>query len=145
MKNGGWPILIVAGWIMLLFQSSYYNDPDDWLAVSAIHVADVRPGDEEPMVRYERHIKQEFRGTWSVELNEVTDDGFLIVCAGTGGSNYKPGDVKPAIYRLSRFIGKQCGIEAGKSYSVDAIWTIRPVGVQPMEVHRTSNVFRVLE
>lgn len=143
MNGRVWVALIAAGWVWILLQSSLFGDPDDWFVVSEIQVNDTEV-DQEPIVRYDRWIKQDFRGTWSVELNEVRPDGYQIVCSGSGGSNYKPTDVKPAAFPLSRFIGKKCPLEIGKSYSIDAIWTLRPVGIPPMEIGRTSNVFRVI-
>ena len=142
MNGRNWALLIVVGWLWLLIQSSFYGDPDDWFIVSQIHVDDIAPGTE-PIIQYERTIKQEFRGTWTVELNEVTPGGFMVACSGSGSNNYKPTDRKPIDATLSYFIGKICPIEAGKVYSINAIWTIRPHGVPPMEVARTSNEFRV--
>jgi hypothetical protein len=144
MNGRMWAALIAAGWLWVLLQASFHGDPDDWFVVGAIHVDDVELG-QEPVVRYDRWIKQDFRGTWSVEINEVTSDGFQVVCSSTGGSNYKPTDVKPAAYPLAKFIGRACPLEPGKSYSVDAIWTIRPANLPPMEIARTSNTFHVRE
>ena len=142
MNGRLWAALIVAGWVWILLQASFYGDPDDWFVVSEIHVDDVEIG-QEPVVRYERWIKQKFLGNWTVELNEVTPGGFMVACSGSGSNNYKPTDRKPIDATLSYFIGKICPIEAGKAYSIDVIWTIRPHGVPPMEVERTSNEFRV--
>ena len=144
MNGRVWVALIAVGWIWVLLESSLYGDPDDWFVVSAIHVDDIAPGTE-PIIQYERTIKQEFRGTWTVELNEVTPGGLMVACSGRGSNNYKPTDRKPINATLSYFIGKICPIEIGKSYSIDAIWTIRPVGIPPMEISRTSNTFRVIK
>ncbi len=143
MNNKYWAAIIVGLWALTLLTSSFYRHPNDWFDVSQVHVSDTVEG-QQPEVRYSRGIKKKFRGTWLVEVNEVTSGGLKAICSAQGSNYYEPGNYKPSTISLQSLMGgKSCTMQPAE-YVIDIVWTVRPAGSPLMEIVRTSNTFEVL-
>jgi hypothetical protein len=98
-----------------------------------------------PVLFYDREIRQDFVGQWIVEMQRIQADGSPIsICTGSGTNLYSPEKTQPEEgTTLSWFMGKLCAVPAG-TYRLVANWTIdRPgiPGVASASLH--SNLFEV--
>lgn len=140
MNGRNWGVATLAGWVMIIIVSSFYGDPDEWLVVGDVHVADAVEG-HPPSMRVRRSIKQSFRGSWLVDVNRREGPGFVAVCTGAGQNIYQPTDQLPINLDLNWWTYPvKCHLAPG-CYELDTVWTIRPPNVPPMEVRASSNEF----
>ena len=87
-------VLIVAGWY---FYSASVKDnapATDWFVVRNVSVPDFIAGSDPP-VNYDRVIKKEFFGRWSVEVHGTTQSTNYAICTGSGQNHYEPTETLP--------------------------------------------------
>lgn len=117
--------------------------PTAWFAVHEIFVPDHTMGSN-PLVIYDRTIRQDFVAFWIVEVQRVTDDGlFAHVCSGWGQSAYEQGEIiQEDRVTWEWLIGRPCVVEPGE-YRLRVSWTMKRPGWPEKELVTTSNLFRV--
>lgn len=137
-----WSLIIVAGFAVILWASTFYQDPDDWMVVEKVHVFDAVAGTS-PNMEVNRKIVQPFRGTWLAEVNKRGQYGWTAVCSASGTNYYEPKDNLPDDIDLDWWTyPTKCPLGPGE-YRVETVWTIRVPHLYPLEVMNTSNEFRV--
>lgn len=143
MTSRHWWAVIFAGWVGVLVASSFYQNPSDWLVVRNVKIFDTIEGIS-PKMEVSRVVRKPFRGQWLAEVSAIHPDGSVsAVCAGSGQNRYEPEDKMPPNLDLDWWTYPiKCNLPVGRYY-VDTVWTLRPIGVNPMEVTFTSNEFEV--
>lgn len=118
--------------------------PNAWLAVAEIFVPDHEVA-EDPMIIYDRIVRQDFPGMWVVEVQKQEPGAlFSPACVGSGVTEYRVDTVLPdRRVSLSWFVGKHCYLRAG-TYRIRATWTIQLPEWPEKKTAYTSNLFRVL-
>lgn len=118
--------------------------PNAWIAINELFVPDHAEG-ENPMMIYDRTIRQNFSGMWVVEVQRQEEEAlFSPVCVGSGATNYSVDVVLPERrVALDWFIGKRCNMTPG-SYRLRATWTIQIPDWPEKKITSTSNIFTVL-
>lgn len=115
----------------------------DFFVVRNISVPDFIE-DTDPMVVYDRTIKEVFNATWTLEVISTVPGENYAVCTGSGVNHYTPDKELPKEgVRLSWLLGKDCGLRAGQ-YTIQAHYEIRPEGFPTKNYSATSNIFNVL-
>ena len=139
-------VLIVAGWY---FYSASVKDnapATDWFVVRNVSVPDFIAGSDPP-VNYDRVIKKEFFGRWSVEVHGTTQSTNYAICTGSGQNHYEPTETLPDTgVSMSWFMGvdgwKKCSLKEGQ-YVLEITYLITPQGYPEKLYTATSNIFRV--
>jgi len=118
--------------------------PNAWIAINELFVPDHITG-EDPLMIYDRTIRQNFSGMWVVEVQrEEADALFSPICVGSGATNYSTDVVLPdRRVSLTWFVGKNCSMEPGR-YRLRATWTIQIPEWPEKKSTATSNIFTVL-
>ena len=115
----------------------------DFFEVNRLYVADFVQ-DDDPILSYDRTIKQKFFGTWAAEIYDAASKERTIpACFGDGSRIYNPGDEPPVPVTLKWFIDKDCHLEPGQ-YIVEVVWKIQPEGYPVKEYKTISNIFKVI-
>lgn len=118
------------------------ENPNDWFVVKQIYVPDHKQG-ANPLVVYDRVVKQRFKAAWVVEVQTLGPNRKATnVCSGSGRSDYSPSETLPEIgVRWDWYIGKACNVPPGR-YRLFTTWDIEtPSGIVTLDV--LSNVFEV--
>lgn len=117
--------------------------PNAWIAISEIFVPDHKVG-EDPLIIYDRTIRQDFTGMWVVEVQKEEPGAlFSPVCVGTGVTNYSTDVVLPERrVALSWYVGKNCNLGPGR-YRLRSTWTIQMPDWPEKKSTNTSNIFTV--
>lgn len=116
-----------------------------WLVINEIYVPDHRQG-ENPLLIYDRLIREDFTGFWIVEVQRVQPDGlFQHECAGFGTSQYSTDEVI-ADNTVSWYwlIGRPCAVPPG-DYRLRISYTMKRPGWPEKEAIAFSNIFRVVQ
>lgn len=118
--------------------------PNSWIAVNELFVPD-HEVNSDPLMIYDRTIRQNFSGMWVVEVQKEERDAlFSPVCVGSGATNYSTDVVLPdRRVTLDWFIGKHCNMTPGR-YRLRATWTIQIPDWPEKKLTATSNIFTVL-
>jgi hypothetical protein len=115
---------------------------DHWFTVRSVTIPDFTVGTD-PLIQYDRQIRQPFNGTWNVEIHPVGGEADYALCNGSGISFYEPKETLPkAGVTLSWFVGKECKLPEGQ-YIAQMHWEIRPVDVPTKILQISSNNFHV--
>jgi len=115
----------------------------DFFEVNRLYVADFVQGDD-PILSYDRTIKQKFFGTWAAEIYDATlKERTIPACFGDGSRIYDASDEPPIPVTLKWFIDKDCHLEPGQ-YIVEVVWKIQPEGYPVKEYKTNSNIFNVI-
>lgn len=129
-----------------LAQRSYRNTipPNAWIVINEVFVPDFIVG-EDPMIIYDRSIRQDFPGMWVVEIQKSEADAlFSPACLGTGVTEYSTETVIPdRRVSLSWFLGHQnCHLSPG-TYRIRATWSIQLPDWPEKKTTYTSAMFTV--
>lgn len=124
-----------------LIEYRYRAHSDKWLVVRSVNVPDVVAGIE-PTLLVERTIVAPFWGDWVATIRRFDDRGPVIVCSGSGRSNYAVDAQLPSPLPLGWWMGRECPLAPGV-YRLDTTWKISPPGYPAKIVHRSSNIFQV--
>jgi len=118
--------------------------PNAWIAINEIFVPDHVQG-EDPMIIYDRLIRQDFPGMWVAEVQrEEPGAMFSPTCLGSGVHEYRTDMVLPERrVPLSWFMGKKCELAPGR-YRVRATWTVQLPDWPEKKTTYTSALFRVI-
>lgn len=142
MKDRTWNIIIIVCYGAILWASTFYQDPDDYMIVQEVRVSDSVVGIA-PTMDAKRKIIKPFRGTWLAEVNKQGEFGWTAVCSATGTNYYEPGDNLPDKLDLDWWTyPTKCNLGPGK-YRVETVWTIRVPHLYPMDVTNTSEEFNI--
>lgn len=120
---------------------------DEWFEVTELFVPDHEQG-ENPLLAYDRVVKEEFRGFWVVEVKSrdayETDGRFFTACSGNGASDYGPDAViDPSKVTWSWFIGRSCEVPPGV-YRLEVTWDMKVPEFDLVKRYTAlSNPFRV--
>jgi hypothetical protein len=118
--------------------------PGAWFQVNDIFVPDMRAG-EDPVMVYDRTIKEEFRGFWVTEVQRRDAGGsFVLECTGSGINDYEPQDYIPNnAVRYSWYIGAKCADLPPGQYRLRSSWIMRRPGWPDKNLVAYSNLFTV--
>jgi len=115
----------------------------DFFEVNRLSIPDFVQ-DENPILSYDRTIKQKFFGTWVVEIYDAKSvERSVAACYGDGSSIYDASDALPIPVTLKWFIDKDCHLVPGQ-YIVEVVWKIQPEGYPVKEYKTSSNIFKVI-
>lgn len=117
---------------------------DAWFEVHEIYVPNHVAGSD-PMILYDRTIRENFTGFWVVEAQRRDSQGrFSNVCSGSGVDDYTPEDFLPEEgVRWTWFFGRACAIPPG-TYRIAAVWDMRRPDYPLKRQRARSNLFEVL-
>lgn len=125
-----------------------HTPAEAWFEVKTLVVFDTKEN-QDPQIVYEREIKAEIAGTYSViayHLKDTVDTLGTYYCSGQGAALYKPGRALPADARnlswLMNRTDNPCHFKAG-TYKLVAIWNLTPEAYPPKLIAKESNVFEV--
>ena len=112
-----------------------------------VEVPDHRIG-QDPMVEYERVIRRNMNGQWTVEVQRHVDGEWVEVCQGDGIAAYGVDEKQTLQMSLSRYAGvdvAECLDRPGSYRVVTAWWMLDGEGSAPNGFWDESNVFEVME
>lgn len=117
----------------------------NWFTVNDIFIPDFRRG-ENPIITYDRTIKEPFEGFWVIEIERFLPDGRTILeCTGSGTNDYEVANYIPENkVSFQWFIGKRCDAMPAGEYRMRGSWKMKRPGWPEKQIIRHSNVFRVL-
>lgn len=115
-----------------------------WFDVVEVFVPDHVAGSN-PILTYDREIRETFTGFWIAEVQELTPNGrFRHECSGSGINVYEEDEILiDDSVDWDWFIGNECAVDPG-TYRLRVNYTLRRVGWPEKELTVTSNLFRVL-
>lgn len=118
--------------------------PGSWFQVNDIFVPDMKAGDN-PVMTYDRTIKENFRGFWITEVQRRDAGGaFTLECSGRGINDYEPQDYIPANQvRWKWYIGTDCGVLPAGQYRLRSSWIMRRPGWPEKNTVKYSNLFTI--
>lgn len=100
---------------------SYLVPASVYMTVESVYAYDT-PYGKQPELAVVRHIKQDFRGSYSVVVRRV--DTLAIACDGSGGPiTYRAEAALPEIVTLDWWLGEPCALEPGR-YTIHTEWAI---------------------
>lgn len=114
-----------------------------WFVVNEVFVPDHEYGTN-PLMVYDRSIKEDFRGFWIVEVQRLGREGLWSnECSGSGTSDYDITDfIVGNQVKWGWFIGRPCAVSPG-DYRLRIGWTLRRLGWPEKELAAFSNTFTV--
>jgi hypothetical protein len=137
-------ILAFAGYIGIQ-QWKAWTPGTHWIDITRLIIADADVG-ADPRIIYERELKADAPGTWSVNIyrhRDKSDTVGVVYCSGAGQASYKAGrPLPPDAITLSWLMGKPCNFERGTYRAVVTI-VLNPVGYPAKIIERESNYFVV--
>lgn len=143
-------VALVVVWLVIQISGFVQNarremvSPSAWFEVREIFVPDHVEGSN-PLLIYDRVIREEFRGFWVVEVQRREADGLThMVCSGSGVNDYEPEDTIPdSRVAWDWFIGRPCIIPPGP-YRLRVSYDLTRIGWPVKTVVAISNNFYVL-
>jgi len=114
-----------------------------WLVVNEVYVPDFPVGTE-PMILYDREIRENFDAFWIVEAQRKTDAGlWTTTCSGNGVNEYDPEEVIPD-NRVSWpwFMNAECTLLPGE-YRLKTTYVMTRPGWPQKRLFNLSNEFEV--
>jgi hypothetical protein len=125
-----------------------YIPSSTFFEVIQIYVPDHIPGSN-PAILYDRIIKRDFYGTYTVEIQKINDDAvdtarLETVCVGKGTHTYTTTTKLPISNNLTWewFISNTCVVGPG-TYRLQATWNISAPRYGNKIYVATSNIFNV--
>jgi hypothetical protein len=120
-----------------LWPASWWLDVRSVLAFDSLTGADV-------MLQVDRKIRRPFTAEWRVLVRRLNPDGRLeIVCAATGGGDYRPDAALPEPLTLRWWTNGQCPHPPPGQVMISTVWTINTGLPGPRQVVTDSNIFTV--
>lgn len=143
--NRVWQFLsrtLVAAFLIYL-AAAYLAPAAMWLDVRRVMVPDTTEGST-PVLLVERTIRQNFYGTYTVDVERQQPSGrFAVVCSVTNSTHYRSDAELPDPLTLDWWTWPvQCQIGAG-TYRVESYWRIQPELVPDKFAYAMSNVFTI--
>lgn len=111
-----------------------------WFTVDEFHVPDHSVG-ENPVIQFERTIKKDMTGRWSVETQLFSGSRWVTVCRGSGVSNYTTDEDLPRPITLDWYRGS-CDEKPGL-YRLQTVWLFSDETGLTRSVQSESNEFTV--
>lgn len=133
-------ILVLVTGVRAVFPTWYWFEP------RSMHVAAAVAGQPVAMA-VDRIIRRPFTGQWSVTVRRATPSaGWEIVCAASGGGDYRPDAVFPDPLTLDWWTAGACDTLPPGQMQVSTVWwldmgILGAIPTRPLE----SNVFTVSE
>jgi hypothetical protein len=129
----------IAAAVAAYWPASWWMDVRAVLALDSVHGAEV-------VLVVDRDVHREFYGEWRVLVRRVTPDGRVeIVCAASGGGNYRPDAALPDPVTLAWWTNGQCPHPPPGDILISTVWRIEAGFARDRILHRDSNIFRVHE
>lgn len=118
----------------------------NWFTVNEIYVPDFKIG-EDPLLTYDRSIKEPFLGFWVIEVERDVGEGkFQLECTGSGVNDYQVADYIPKNQvTWSWFIGRRCEQVPPGDYRIRASWRMRRSEWPDKNIVKYSNMFKIAE
>lgn len=118
--------------------------PSTWFVINTLNVPDMRLG-EDPVMTYDRRIREPFRGFWVTEVQRRDPSGaWVLICTGSGINDYDPEDYIPNNeVKFSWYVGDKCGAMVSGEYRLRTTWRMRREEWPDKSITAYSNVFRV--
>ena len=117
----------------------------NWFVVNKLYVPSWSVG-EDPIITYDRTIKEPFRGFWVTEVQHQDEDtgGFSLECSGSGINNYEAVDYIPNNQVMwSWYVGNKCSNLSPGQYRLRSSWVMRRSGWPDKSQVVYSNLFTV--
>lgn len=134
---------LLTGWFAYSSTVKDASPATDFFSIETLNIPDFVEGND-PVMSYSRTIKQNFFGTYIVEIVDVkANRASLPVCINSGSRNYTVGKKLPNPVTLGWFVNKDCGLKPGQ-YIANSTWKIEADGYPPKSYDKSSNVFRVI-
>lgn len=111
---------------------------------ASVQVPNFKPG-ENPLVVYARTVKQDFIGSFHVELKDV-EKGESICSGGATNLVYSKDDyLDPKKVTFDWYIGADCSskVQFGHQYILETTWTVRVENWPTKYLTRRSNIFQI--
>lgn len=153
----GFLIAVGLNWMVSRFEYAAKKaaPATNWFEVTQFQIADTVLGIE-PIMVYERNIKQPFSGRWYSVIEQLTSEGVSLLggeCDFNEWHNYDPARVVPPGATLSWLTGIKFAERPGEggcflsfgTYRVRLKWDIEPPGYPPKTYTVASNPFRVID
>lgn len=120
----------------------------NWVEVTRFNIPDFEAG-ADPIIDYQRTIKQEVSSSWTAELRRYEGDGegYSVVCIRNGFSELDPFRVPPPSgWSMASFVGSDCVSTLNPGvHRLSVTWELRPIGVDdPVFYPFSSNAFTIL-
>jgi hypothetical protein len=121
----------------------------DWFELRELYVPDHAQGSD-PLMVYDRVIKEDHRGFWVAEVQKVKPDGrsgvFQNVCSGSGVAEYETTDVlgPDNAVSWSWFLGRPCRVQPG-NYRILLSRDMVVPGYPVKSQRSVSNIFRITD
>lgn len=138
-----WATAIMALLVSGYWLSNYWPPAAYWYELRHLHVDDARVG-EPVLMRVDRQIHKHFVGEFGVIVRKRKPDGWMVVCNGSGGGDYRPDAILPEPLTLDWWSNRACpAIDVPGHYTVTTTITmVSPLGLQRVVKHE-SNIFEV--
>lgn len=130
--------------LVLFYWASYVWPPASyWYELHSVEVLDAKVGAPvEMFVR--RDIHHDFIGYFHVIVRRSTDDGWVVVCNGTGGGDYRQDAVLPLPLTLDWWTNGACPtLTVPGHYVISTVITALPGAHLRRTIFKESNVFEV--
>lgn len=111
---------------------------------ASVQVPNFKPGDNPPVI-YTRTIKQDFIGSFRVDVKSVKTGA--TICSGSGTDiTYSVNNVvDPANITFDWYIGAKCSdkVKFGEQYILDSRWTVDIENWPTKYLTKRSNIFQI--
>jgi hypothetical protein len=118
---------------------------ENWFTVNKLYVPNTTAG-EDPIITYDRTIKEPFRGFWVTEVQRLDESSgaFTLECSGSGINDYEIVDYIPNNQvRWSWYVGNKCSNLTPGQYRLRSSWKMRRSSWPDKEVVVYSNLFQI--
>ena len=131
--------------LVLFWTAAHLWPASWWFSVERVVVFDA-PAGASVVMQADRTIRRPFAARWHVLVRRATPTGWGIVCAASGGGDYRPDATLPDPLTLHWWTNGQCPmIQEPGQYMVSTIWTISAGITGDKRVLAESNIFTVTE
>jgi hypothetical protein len=115
-----------------------------WLKVQSVQVSDAIEG-EAPKMQVARVIKRPFIANWRVELEMMTDDGFVLIQSAEGHGRYAIDNRLPVNLDLDWWTHPKVMRPQPGQYRLETCWTLIIAGQLHSPLCVQSNTFTITE
>lgn len=143
---GSWLVIFTMLFLVCgYWVSTVWPPVGHWYELRSLRIDDAKVG--QPITMHvDRTIHEPFYGTFAVVVRKQKPDGWMVVCNGTGGGDYRSDAVLPVPLTLDWWSNRACPtIDEPGDYAVTTtIAMVSPIGLRRIVKH-DSNIFRVTE